>query len=77
MIVCVCHNVSEKKIRREVAAGAQSYADLREQLQVGTCCGKCATCARQILRECLSEQEDKPSSRFIPIHSMGLTSACA
>jgi bacterioferritin-associated ferredoxin len=78
MIVCVCHNISEKKIRREVAAGAHTYAELREQLQIGTCCGKCASCARQVLRESLAEQAHALTrTRFIPINNIGLTSACA
>ena len=78
MIVCVCHNISEKKIRREVAAGAHTYAELREQLQIGTCCGKCASCARQVFRESLAEQaHTQPPSRFIPINNLSLTSVCA
>lgn len=55
MIVCVCHNVSEKKIRRAVDAGVRSMPELREQLGVGTCCGKCNSCAKTVLRECLEE----------------------
>ncbi|MFZ6813934.1 (2Fe-2S)-binding protein [Undibacterium sp. Rencai35W] len=52
MIVCVCNNVSEKKLRHAVASGLNTMADLRTHLDVGTCCGKCASCARSILREC-------------------------
>ncbi len=55
MIVCVCNNVSEKKIHQAVAMGASTMADLREQLDVGTCCGKCAGCARKVMRQCLDE----------------------
>ncbi|GGX46422.1 MULTISPECIES: (2Fe-2S)-binding protein [Undibacterium] len=51
MIVCVCHNVSDSRIRRSIDAGAESFADLRQELQIGSTCGKCAGCARQILRE--------------------------
>ena len=29
-------------------------AELRTQLGVGTCCGKCHSCAKHVLRECLS-----------------------
>ncbi|MET3431905.1 bacterioferritin-associated ferredoxin [Herbaspirillum seropedicae] len=31
-----------------------SMAELRKQLGVGTCCGKCHSCAKNVLRECLS-----------------------
>ncbi|MDY7538832.1 (2Fe-2S)-binding protein [Undibacterium sp. RTI2.1] len=54
MIVCVCNNVSEKKVRNAVAAGLTTMSELRTHLDVGTCCGKCASCARSILRECQS-----------------------
>lgn len=55
MIICVCHNVSETKIRRAVDSGVTSMPQLREQLSVGTCCGKCNSCAKTILRECLED----------------------
>ncbi|MBO9537172.1 (2Fe-2S)-binding protein [Herbaspirillum sp.] len=54
MIVCVCNNVSEGKIHQAVDAGLTSMAELRTQLGVGTCCGKCHSCAKHVLRECLS-----------------------
>lgn len=55
MIVCVCNNVSDRKIRHAVNAGMTSMVELRENLDVGTCCGKCHSCAKQVLRECLDE----------------------
>ncbi|MFX6949730.1 (2Fe-2S)-binding protein, partial [Acinetobacter baumannii] len=54
MIVCVCNNISEGKIHQAVDAGVSSMAELRKQLGVGTCCGKCHSCAKNVLRECLS-----------------------
>lgn len=56
MIVCVCNNVSERKIRYAVDAGATSMLDLRAGLGVGACCGKCNSCAKTILRERLQTQ---------------------
>lgn len=55
MIICICNNVSDQKIRQAVNAGMTSMAALRENLDVGTCCGKCHTCAKQVLRECLND----------------------
>lgn len=55
MIVCVCHNVSERKIREAVDAGLTSMPQLRAELGVGTCCGKCHSCAKTVLRECLED----------------------
>lgn len=53
MIVCVCNNVSESQIRLAVNAGVHSMSELRQELGVAVCCGKCHTCAKRILRECL------------------------
>lgn len=57
MIVCVCNNVSDRKIRQAVDDGASSMVDLRNQLSVGTCCGKCHSCAKRVLRESLETIE--------------------
>lgn len=55
MIVCICNNVSDRAIRQAVIEGASSMVALRATLNVGTCCGKCHGCAKQVLRECLSQ----------------------
>jgi bacterioferritin-associated ferredoxin len=55
MIICVCHNVSEKKIRKAVDGGLTTMPELRAELGVGTCCGKCNSCAKTVLRECLEQ----------------------
>jgi bacterioferritin-associated ferredoxin len=55
MIVCVCNNVSDRKIRKAVNAGMTSMVELRKHLDVGTCCGKCHSCVKQVLRECLDD----------------------
>jgi bacterioferritin-associated ferredoxin len=55
MIVCICHNVSDRKIRQAVDSGTASMQELRKELQVGTCCGKCHAYAKQVLRECLND----------------------
>ena len=51
MIVCVCNNISDRDIRQAVDLGLSSMAELRRDLGVGTCCGKCASCARQVLND--------------------------
>lgn len=55
MIVCVCHNVSDRVIRATMAAGASSLPEIRAQLNVGACCGKCIPCAKKLVRECNEE----------------------
>ncbi|MBI3285595.1 MAG: (2Fe-2S)-binding protein [Burkholderiales bacterium] len=61
MIVCVCNNVSDKKIQHAVKAGMTTMSELREHLEVGTCCGKCAGCAKQILRESVAQNAAAPT----------------
>lgn len=69
MIVCVCNNISEGKIHQAVDAGMTSMAELRKQLGVGTCCGKCHSCAKHVLRECLSNSlQAQQSARPVVFH---------
>lgn len=56
MIVCICHNISEGKIRAAVDAGMVTMPQLREQLGVGTCCGKCHSCAKTVLRKHVADR---------------------
>jgi bacterioferritin-associated ferredoxin len=49
MIVCVCNNISDREIRQAVDLGVASMDELRRDLGVATCCGKCATYAEQVL----------------------------
>lgn len=67
MIVCICHNVSESKIRQAIDTGITSMYQLRDRLGVGTCCGKCHSCAKTVLRECLEEgARDEASAMTFP-----------
>lgn len=66
MIICVCNNVSEKKIAQAVDRGITTMARLRAELEVGTCCGKCQSCAKRVLRECLKDAKPTPSIMFHP-----------
>lgn len=54
MYICICKAVSDRAIRQAVHSGATSLADLRERLEIGTCCGKCACAARELLAEARS-----------------------
>jgi len=56
MIVCVCNNISDREIRQAVDLGLSSMAELRQDLGVATCCGKCASCARQVLNDHLESK---------------------
>ena len=56
MYVCLCKGISDKEIRRAVSEGHGSLAALRQELGVATQCGKCARCAREVLRVALREE---------------------
>jgi bacterioferritin-associated ferredoxin len=66
MIVCVCNNVSDRQIRKAVDAGMDSMLEMRLQLQVGTDCGKCHSCAKRVLRESLEDARQEQPLLFQP-----------
>jgi bacterioferritin-associated ferredoxin len=51
MIVCVCNNVSDRAIAREVAAGCASFGQLQMRTGVAAGCGCCHDCARETFAE--------------------------
>jgi bacterioferritin-associated ferredoxin len=66
MIVCICNNVSDRKIRQAVEAGVTTMVELRDRLDVGTCCGKCHACAKRVLRECVEDVNKAQPLLFQP-----------
>lgn len=63
MIVCVCNNISDREIRQAVELGLSSMDELRRELGVATCCGKCDSFANEVLNEHMD-------SRAVPAASM-------
>ena len=51
MYVCVCNGVTDKQIIKAAEEGASTLQDLSDELNVATCCGRCASCAKKVLRE--------------------------
>jgi len=51
MYVCICSGVTDSQIRRAISEGAASLSQLRRELAVAACCGRCAPMAREIIRE--------------------------
>jgi bacterioferritin-associated ferredoxin len=54
MIVCVCRRVSDREIARHVRAG-MDFDDIQFELGVGTQCGNCECCAREVVAQCQAE----------------------
>ncbi|MBE9608591.1 bacterioferritin-associated ferredoxin [Chitinilyticum piscinae] len=53
MYVCLCNNVTDKQIRQAVAGGVDSFLELQFETGVASCCGKCESCAREVMSEAL------------------------
>ena len=51
MYVCLCRGITDQDIKEAVANGAGSYREIRDQLVLGTCCGRCAPEARAIISD--------------------------
>jgi bacterioferritin-associated ferredoxin len=63
MYVCICNAVTESDIGSAVADGCCSLRQLREQLGVGACCGRCTGCARDVLQNSLhTHAHHRPAS---------------
>ena len=51
MIVCVCHRISDREIAKHAHAG-MSFDEIQFELGVATQCGRCETCARDVVAKC-------------------------
>ncbi len=51
MSVCLCRGITDQDIKDAIANGAESYREVRDLLDLGTCCGRCAPEARAIISE--------------------------
>jgi bacterioferritin-associated ferredoxin len=57
MYVCICRAVTDRDVRECARQGVDSLRGLRRELGVASECGKCASCALQILREVQCDRE--------------------
>jgi bacterioferritin-associated ferredoxin len=48
--VCICNQVTD----REIHGAARLGVSTMDELGVGTCCGQCRDCAKQVLAEAVS-----------------------
>ncbi len=56
MFVCICNQVTDKEIYQAVEQGVSSFESLSSELNVGSCCGKCKSCAKNIMRKAIQEK---------------------
>ena len=55
MYVCLCRGITDQDIKEAIANGAESIRDIRDTLDLGTCCGRCVPEAKSIINAELSE----------------------
>lgn len=63
MIVCLCHRVSDRDIRRQVADGVRNFEVLQDETQVASACGSCLDCAREVFDEALAQPQSACAAR--------------
>lgn len=55
MYICMCNAVTDHDIRREVAGGVHSFAQLQARTGCGDCCGCCENEARATLASAVDQ----------------------
>ncbi|MCG8427960.1 MAG: (2Fe-2S)-binding protein [Chromatiales bacterium] len=54
MYVCICNKVTDKEIHTAVSNGTRCLDELCGELNVGSCCGRCRECAREVLHQAVA-----------------------
>nr|WP_237380238.1 bacterioferritin-associated ferredoxin [Cupriavidus sp. SW-Y-13] len=65
--VCICNQVTDREIHGAVHLGVTTMDELAETLGVGTCCGRCRDCAKQVLCEGVAAVQDMKVSSLSAI----------
>ncbi len=55
MLVCICNGISDKDIENAIHEGAASFGDVHAALGVGGCCGQCASYAKTLVSDTISQ----------------------
>jgi bacterioferritin-associated ferredoxin len=68
MIVCLCHRISDRDIRRAVRQGVSCFDQLQDDTRVASSCGCCQDCAREVFDGAVQARGDAgPAQRMIPL----------
>jgi bacterioferritin-associated ferredoxin len=49
MLICHCHQVSDRQILSYAAEGARTVGQVGRRCRAGTCCGGCVSAVRDVL----------------------------
>lgn len=55
MLVCICKGITDKDIKNAVHEGATGFRDIHTALGVGGCCGQCASYAKDLVNDTISQ----------------------
>jgi bacterioferritin-associated ferredoxin len=56
MYVCICNAVTDRQIKTAVQEGHETFEKIQQQLDVGTCCGKCESHAKEVISEARNDE---------------------
>jgi len=55
MLVCICKGISDKTIEDQIHSGASSFSEIRRKLGLGSCCGQCASYAKELISNTIGQ----------------------
>jgi len=55
MLVCICKGITDKTIEDEIFNGASGFGEIRRTLGLGSCCGQCASYAKDLISNTISQ----------------------
>jgi bacterioferritin-associated ferredoxin len=67
MYICLCNAVTDHDIRREVADGVRSFAELQARTGCSDCCGCCETEARTCMAQALEQAAPASLPAFVAV----------
>jgi bacterioferritin-associated ferredoxin len=68
VIVCICHGVDERELRRTIAGGARTVGDVMRRCGAGSDCGSCIEALEHALvRACDAEERVARPSSSLPL----------
>lgn len=62
MYICICHGVTDTKIKQAVDNGAMTMKQLTTELKIGSQCGKCYKSTKKVLNNQLLQIAEAESS---------------
>jgi bacterioferritin-associated ferredoxin len=75
MIVCLCHRISDRDIRRAVQGGVRDFETLQDETCIARNCGCCHDCAHEVFDAACAATPNRRS--VVPIRLVASEHAAA